>query len=224
MAGQFLKGAFIQLKSAMLAPVPNVIVFQYNPETLERRWSPKGGSASGADGDSCGAGTQSDSRAAGHLPTESYTLKLLIDANDPIAAGNPVSIIAGVYPRISALELLVFPEDAGALELLAEVVKTGSTKVPRAKVAPVLFVWGPGRVVPVRVTSLSITEKLFDTKLNPTHAEVGISFTVLTPEELKDPSDEIAKTAYLYTHALRGVLAIANLGDVKTSVMGMLPV
>jgi len=35
----------------------------------------------------------------------------------------------------------------------------------------VLFVWGPGRILPVRVTGLSITEKLYDEFLNPTHAD-----------------------------------------------------
>ena len=50
----------------------------------------------------------------------------------------------------------------------------------------VLFVWGPGRIVPVRVTALSITEKLYDaTLLNPTHVEAQITLRVLTQDELK---------------------------------------
>ena len=49
----------------------------------------------------------------------------------------------------------------------------------------VLFVWGPGRIVPVRVTNLTITEKLYDALLlNPIHAEATIEIQVLTPEEV----------------------------------------
>ena len=41
---KLLKGALIQFQSQMLIPVPNIIVFQYNPETMTRTlvpWKPR---------------------------------------------------------------------------------------------------------------------------------------------------------------------------------------
>jgi hypothetical protein len=101
-------------------------------------------------------------------------------------------------------------------------------QVPAAQLPTVLFVWGPGRIVPVRVTALSITEKLYDaTLLNPTHVEAQITLRVLTQDELKyvdGPLGSLANTAYSYSQGLREALAIANLANAVTSIIGMLPV
>ena len=88
--------------------------------------------------------------------------------------------------------------------------------------------WGPGRIVPVRVTGLTITEKLYDGLLNPTHAEAQLSLRVLTPDELEALDDKdilkgLAKTAYSYSQGLRQVLAVANLANSVESIIGMLP-
>jgi len=94
-------------------------------------------------------------------------------------------------------------------------------------VPTVLFVWGPGRILPVRVTGLSITEKLYDELLNPTHADAQLDLTVLTPEELAavtGPLKDLAKVAYNYSQALRQVLALANLANAAESIIGMLPI
>jgi hypothetical protein len=92
----------------------------------------------------------------------------------------------------------------------------------------VLFVWGPGRILPVRVTGLTITEKLYDSLLlNPTHAEAQISLKVLTPEELafvSGPLGGLANAAYTFSQGLRQALALANLANAAESVIGMLPV
>jgi hypothetical protein len=93
-------------------------------------------------------------------------------------------------------------------------------------VPPVLVVWGPGRIVPVRVTGLTITEQRYDAVLNPTHAEAQLSLRVLTPDELKyvnGPLKSIANGAYSYSHGLRQALAIANLANAVESIIGMLP-
>ena len=95
------------------------------------------------------------------------------------------------------------------------------------QVPTVLFVWGPGRIVPVRVTSLTITEKFYDALLNPTYAEATLGLRVLTPEELlyvNGPLKEIAKGAYTYSQGLRQVLALANLANAAESIIGMLPI
>jgi hypothetical protein len=47
----------------------------------------------------------------------------------------------------------------------------------------VLFVWSASRVVPVRVTDLSITEEAFDAALNPIRAKVSLGLRVLTTDD-----------------------------------------
>jgi hypothetical protein len=238
-AGKFMKGALISFMPTFIGSVPNVVVFQYNPETIAHAWSappvkePKAGA---------------NPMAVDHVPGETFTFKLSLDAIDSIADGdsNPIAAglatVTGVYTRLAALEMLQYPADAFAGSGLVGTVSASigsagaslsvggaaapQTKVPRAEVPTVLFIWGPQRIVPVRVTSLSITEMLYDALLNPTRADVSITLTVLTPEELAASSGElkeIAKGAYLYSQGLRQVQALANLGDAAASILGMLP-
>jgi hypothetical protein len=91
----------------------------------------------------------------------------------------------------------------------------------------VLFIWGPARIVPVRLTSLTITEKLYDALLlNPIHAEAQVGMDVLTPDEvgaLKDALKQVATVAYTYSQGFRQTMALANLANTAESVLGMLP-
>jgi hypothetical protein len=103
-----------------------------------------------------------------------------------------------------------------------------TTAVPASILPVVLFVWGPGRIVPVRVTDLTITEQLYNETLSPTHAEAQLSLRVLTPAELDAAGDDqrvmgtLAKGAYYYTLGLRQTLAAANLTNAGESIVGMI--
>jgi hypothetical protein len=87
---------------------------------------------------------------------------------------------------------------------------------------------GTGAHVPVRVTNLTVTEKLYDAALlNPTHVEAQIGLRVLTAEELKcihGPLGTLARTAYGYSQALRQTRARANVANAVESIIGMLPI
>jgi hypothetical protein len=103
-----------------------------------------------------------------------------------------------------------------------------SRSVPVSVVPTVLFVWGPGRILPVRVTSLRVTEKLYDpTLLVPTHADAEIGLKVLTQNEIDALDDGLVKdlvqTAYSAMSTLRGVLALANIVNSADALAGMLP-
>jgi hypothetical protein len=93
----------------------------------------------------------------------------------------------------------------------------------------VLFVWGPKRILPVRVTALTITEMLYDTTLNPTHAEAVLGLRVLTPAELfaarpdAGTPAETAMTAYGQTLSLRRQWAAMDAASAPSSIIGMLP-
>jgi hypothetical protein len=47
-----------------------------------------------------------------------------------------------------------------------------------------LFIWGAKRVLPVRVTELSVTEEAHDPNLNPIRAKVSLGMRVLTYNDL----------------------------------------
>jgi hypothetical protein len=234
MAGT-LKGALISFTPSFIGAMPNVIIFQFNPETITHTWT-----AAPSD-----PGAGHDPLAVKGVPGETFGFTLAVDAKDMIADGNAVSAAlataSGVYPRLSALELLQYPTSpSGGAGLIggvsASISASGisvsvagsgaSQNVPQSQVPTVLFVWGPQRIVPVRVTALTITERLYDTLLNPTHAEAQITLRVLTPDELvaiKGPMKQVAQIAYVYTQGLRQVQAAANLGDAAASIIGMLP-
>ena len=44
---KLLKGAFVKFTDEFVVPVPNIIVFQYNPETLKRSLKPSSGTGEG---------------------------------------------------------------------------------------------------------------------------------------------------------------------------------
>lgn len=240
MANNFLRGALVQFMPTFLIPLPNVIIFQFNPETMTHTWSqPEAAPATGS-------GPRSNPLAVRGLPGESFSFTIAMDAGDMIADGSPVAegiaLATGVYSRLAALEMLLYPTGAFGDGLLGSVslsagaggVSVGGAAgggvkrdIPQSQVPTVLFVWGPGRIVPVRVTTLTITEKLYDSLLNPTHAEAQLELRVMTPEELQHasgPLKEIAKGAYVYSQGLRQVLAVANLANSVESIIGMLPV
>jgi hypothetical protein len=239
MAGQFIKGALIEFMQTFLVPLPNVIVFQFNPETMTHTWTQPAPDTQARQGE------QSNPLAVKGVPGESFSFNLVMDSDDVIARGSAVvaglASASGLYTRLAALEMLQYPVPAPTGGLLgtvsASIGSSGlslgsgggaevSTTVPKAQLPTVLFVWGLGRIVPVRVRSLTITEKLYDALLNPTHAEAQIGLEVLTPDELNavtGPLADIAKVAYGYSQGLRQVLAAANLANAADSILGMLP-
>jgi hypothetical protein len=213
------KGALVRLVMVGGVPVPNVVIFQFNPESIRHSWSQ--GMAAGAEGTP--ARTTSSPLAASGPPQESFSFSISLDVTDQLADPSvPVRLVArqsGLYPRLAALELLLHPNPIGAL------TAAGGRTTPAAELPVVLFVWGSTRIVPVRVTSLSITEKLYDADLNPTHAEAALELHVLTADDLRSvtgPSGALATAAYTYTQGGRLALAVANIGVVTQDVIGML--
>jgi hypothetical protein len=241
MAAAFLKGALISFMPTFVGAAPNVTVFQINPETITHTWT---ASAAAAPPDQKGGG---DPLAVKGLPGETFGFTLFMDANDEIAdiGTNPIAgglaTTFGLYTRLAALEMLQYPlQSAGAgllgtvsasvsasgLNIDVSAATASDSSVPRLQVPVVLFVWGVQRIVPVRVTQLTITERLYDTALRPVHAEAQMTLRVLTPDELvtiEGPMKTVANIAYVYTQGLRQAQAALNLADAAASILGMLP-
>ena len=257
MASTYLRGAFIEFMPTFLIPLPNIVIFQYNPEQMTHAWTQPEAAAPPPAAPAASSGASSASAPAAQpvanplavkgVPGESFSFTLVMDSNDTIADGEftaPLAEVSGVYSRLAALEMLQYPTGAfggGLLGSVSASVSAGASgiglggssggadrSVPQSQVPTVLFVWGPGRIVPVRITSLSITEKFYDpVLLNPTHAEAAVSVRVLTPEELAfvtRPLADLAQGAYKYSQGLRQALALANLANAAESIIGMLPV
>lgn len=222
-----LKGAFIQVKDTLLGPLPSIVTFQYNPETLGRKmepWQP--------EQPSDGQGGQSAGQAQPYDPQETIDLQLVLDAADELErpAENPVAAVSGVAGRLAQMELLLYPDpDAGGLlaDAFSALAGGGADAVPRSEVPVVLFSWGAGRVVPVRITSFAVEEQAFSPTLYPVRAQVTVGLKVLTDAafpEPRTPAEELAVAAYKYTRKQRDLLAAASMINNLDSLTSLLPI
>jgi hypothetical protein len=198
---QLLKGAIIGLDP--LKPLASVIVFQYNPDTMTRR----------VDARSTGGGDNVDRSEAFRLtgpPKETMTLSVEIDATDQLEQANPIAVASGVHPTLAALEMLLYPTSALTIANTA-LAQLGNLEIIPPEAPLTMFFWGPARVVPVRITSLSITEEAFDTLLNPIRAKVDLSLQVLSYFDLKltNPGYQL----FLAHHIAKEVLATVNVAN-----------
>ena len=112
---KLLKGALIQFSAPMLIPVPNIIIFQYNPETMTRTlipWSPaqhqRTYNADGTIREDTLSGQQLNQLSQPFDPQETFSLTLELDAADALEepSSHPIAVVAGVADRVSAMEML----------------------------------------------------------------------------------------------------------------------
>jgi len=221
---KFEKGALVQLVNNLTGVEPNVIPFQYNPEKLSHTltpWNP-------FEVDQTQRGAQAPT-VQPFDPKESFTLTLEIDATNDLEDDNPVSKLVGVADRLAALKKLTLPSEGLAGDLIASARATigkADKQAVRPTVPVVLFVWGPGRILPVRVTSFSVEETLFSPSLHPIQATVTLGLEVLTPDVFKCQSDIAAKigiAAYQFTRLQEDTLAVAHISKALESIRGLLP-
>ena len=171
-----MKGVIIALDP--LNPVPSVIVFQYNPDTLTRTLT---------------AQTTEGGRDRGEAlritgpPQETIKADVEIDATDQLEFAEPVAKAMGIHPALASLELLVYPPSFRMIanEVLAH---AGILEIIPPEAPLTLFVWSVRRIMPVRVTEFTITEEAFDTELNPIRAKVSLGLRVLSYTDLGLPS------------------------------------
>jgi hypothetical protein len=193
---RLLKGALVGLDP--LNPVASVVVFQYNPDTMTRRLEARAVSQEGDRGEAF--------RLTG-APKETITLSIEIDAADQLEQANPLAVTLGLHPTLAALEMMLYPRSATVIanDVLAAI---GTIEIIPIEAPMVLFVWGPARVLPVRLTSFSITEEAYDQRLNPIRAKVDLSLSVLSYHDLSLLSPGHA--LFLTHHIMKEVMAVTN--------------
>ena len=169
---QVQKGAIVGLDP--FNPLASVIIFQYNPDQLTRTITAQAAVSSASQGEAL--------RLKGP-PRETIALTVEVDAADQLERADSLTTSVGLHPTLASLEMLLYPKSALVIanEVLA---RFGIIEVIPPEAPLTLFIWGVKRIVPVRLTSFSITEEAFDTHLNPIQAKVSLSLTVLTYQDL----------------------------------------
>ncbi len=220
-----MRGAIVQLIEDLGFIAPNIITFQYNPEKVTRSfkpWNPFDADATKR--------VATATQAAPFDPEETYQFKLEFDATNDLEIGNPIAVGTGIASRIAAIQKLVMPSNGmigdlvGAATALTGMSNPAMTEVK--KVPLCLFVLGPGLILPVRVTSISIEIKEFTSFLYPLMAEITLDLRVLTPDAFKCKkavAGEFAKAAYEFTRLQEDALAILNIANSVADARSMLP-
>jgi hypothetical protein len=79
--------------------------------------------------------------------------------------------------------MLVYPKSI-AVVINQALLLAGTMEVVPPAAPLTLFIYGPKKIVPVKIESLSITEIDHDAFLNPIRADVAVSMKVLTYNDL----------------------------------------
>jgi hypothetical protein len=212
----------IEYGSDFLGPLPNVVIFQFNPETLTRTIQipprPAGAAAR-------------ETTQAGEPSIEKITLKAQFSAADGMGTGNILARTMGVGPRLAALEKMVHPAGkiggliGAAIDAIGDAIGGGDTEprktVPRESYPRILFIWGPFRVLPVVIESMSITELQYDFLLNPIQADVSIGLAVNPIDNCSD--DVVGKGALEYSNLAKEAQAILNLANTIEQIAELIP-
>lgn len=174
---KLIKGGLVVLDPAT-GTMKRTIALQYNPDTLSRSYQ-----VQGVGGD--GGGERAQPFRLKGPAVESIKVEAVIDAADALDQPDQNANIVrfGIAPHLAVLEALVNPTTT-ELETLASLSRSGTLEILPPEAPLVLFVWSANRVVPVRVTDLSITEEAFDPLLNPIRAKVNLGLRVMTTDDL----------------------------------------
>lgn len=165
---KILKGGIVLLAPDTFA-VEKIIPLQYNPESISRSLTPQ----------RLAVGEQSDALRLTGPAEEIYTLDVELDATDFLEVKDDQSIAEGLQPALSVLETIVYPPSS---RLIAnnELAASGVLEIIPIEGPLVLFIWSKNRIMPVQLTTFSITEEAFDVNLNPIRASINLAMKVMT--------------------------------------------
>ncbi|MEB3294573.1 MAG: hypothetical protein VKJ24_15560 [Synechococcales bacterium] len=192
------RGAIVALH-AKTGLIRSAVAFQYNPETLSRSLNIQDPIA---ETKKAKTSTQR-SRAA---PQESIQIEIELDATDQLEKADPLAIRLGIHPQLAALEMLVYPTST---KIAANMIKAavGTVEVVPLAAPLTILAWGLKRIVPVQLTSLSITEEAYDTTLNPIRAKVSLGLRILNYEDF--PWTTIGGKLFFSHHVQKEILGRA---------------
>src|SRR5574337_959083 len=215
-----LRGALIEYGAGLIGPIPNVVIFQFNPESLTRTLQipprPTGP-------------TQRETTQAGEKTFERISFKAHFDAADMLDEDKALAKMFGIGRQLAALEKMVHPSAklagllGAAIDAIGDALGGGgggdppAQPIPREQYPRILFIWGLTRVLPVTIDSMSISELAHDSVLNPIRAEVDLGLSVITVDDCSD--DMLAKGALEYSTIAKEAQAIANLANTAEQIV-----
>ena len=211
---RLLHGAVI-LIDVNTSSVARIISLQYNPDTISRTIQVQGVGGEGGD--------RSEAMRLTGPPVENIKLEAEIDATDQLEFPdqNRTAVEAGIHPQLAALETIVYPTSGQLLSNNAS-ARLGTLEIAPMEAPLTLFIWGKDRILPVRLTELSVTEEAFDTNLNPIRAKVSLGMRVLSVDDLG--FDHKGGSLYMSYHQNKERLAeMMSGGELSTLGIGRIP-
>jgi len=192
---KLLKGALItkpRCSGGQTVEVP----FQYNPNKLTRTLTPQ-------------YYAEDDQRYDGP-PTQSIDVTVQLECS----SGPEVARRLGVAPYLAALELMIYPSSSD-LEKWTQKTEGNKMSVVPPMTPRCLFVWGPNRVLPVRLNSVTVTETIFDLQLTPVVADVGLKMELYPYFKAEDKDQQLLLTNLKKLESLSTKLpSSANTADI----------
>lgn len=171
---RLLKGGIVIL-DPQTGAVLRVIPLQYNPDTLTRSFQIKGVGAESGD--------RIEALRLKGPPVETIKVEAEIDATDQLEVADSQATQSGLHPLLASLEILIYPSST-TLQTNNSAASSGTLEIVAVEAALTVFVFGPKRIAPVRITEFSITEEAFDTSLNPIRAKISLGMRVLSVDDL----------------------------------------
>jgi hypothetical protein len=156
--------------------VVDIIALQYNPDTVNRSFQVQ------AVGETTDRAFPLRLKAP---PVETIKVDAELDAADQLEFPERFPDVAelGIHPQLALLESLTYPT-VSQLVATDRIAAAGTLEVAPVESPLTVFVWSASRIVPVRVTDLSVTEEAFDPKLNPLRAKVSFGLRVLSVNDV----------------------------------------
>jgi hypothetical protein len=214
-APRILKGGLVLVDPGSQLP-QRIIVLQINPETLSRTVQVQ---AAGGEG-------SADRMLPLRLkapPVETIKLDAQIDATDQLEFPdlNPRAVESGIHPELAALETMLYPPSDRLISNNAR-ANLGTLEIAPVEAPLTLFVWSKHRIVPVRITELSVTEEFFDTALNPIRAKVSLGLRVMSVSDFG--FDHRGGSLFMsYLQAKERLAGLARPGELQELGLGRLP-
>lgn len=188
----FMKAALIS--AALGSSVPQLVVLQYDPAQLRRRFTPDYLRPDGAS-------ARKTPLAA--PPIEMISMTARITVIDQRPSNDAATIDDNIQPQLTALGMMMFPDPAAVNAATAQMAEGVLEIVPLEPPLSIL-VLGQECALPVQLISYAVTDMAYDALLNPTDAEVALDMKVMRDNDfsleqsgLYDRRADIARRALM---------------------------
>jgi len=176
------KGLLVQYA---LATPPMFLQFEFNPSSITRTRSitvNTGSTPATRGGYDFDSKSETPRASQGvNVNTESFTVKILLDATDRMNVKDPVAMTEGVQPEIDTIQVMLAPKTQSpeGVQTLSSLGKGEARAFSHHESASVLlFVWGT-KILPVFMTQAQIDEKEYLPNLYPYRAEATLTLQII---------------------------------------------